>query len=58
MKIVTTAQMRALEQAAVDAGATWEGLMEQAGWGVSQEALRLLGAPAGRRVLVLVGPGN
>ncbi len=58
MKLVTTAQMRALEQAAVDAGATWEGLMEQAGWGVAQEALTLLGAPAGRRVLVLVGPGN
>ena len=27
--------MRALEQAAVDAGATWPGLMEQAGWGVA-----------------------
>lgn len=58
MKVVTTAQMRALEQAAVDAGATWEGLMEQAGWGVAQEALGLAGSPAGRRVLVLVGPGN
>ncbi len=58
MKIVTTAQMRALEQAAVTAGATWEALMEQAGWGVAQEALRLLGLPNGRHVLVLVGPGN
>lgn len=58
MKVVTAAQMRALEEAAVAAGATWEGLMEQAGWGVAQEALRLLGPPAGRRVLVLVGPGN
>lgn len=58
MKLVTTAQMRALEGAAVAAGATWEGLMEQAGWGVAQEALSLLGAPAGRAVLVLVGPGN
>lgn len=58
MKVVTSGQMRALEQAAVDGGATWEGLMEQAGWGVAQEALALLGAPQGRRVLVLVGPGN
>src|SRR5689334_12997992 len=58
MKIVTTAQMRALEQAAVDAGATWPGLMEQAGWGVTQEAVALLGVVSDRRVLVLVGPGN
>jgi NAD(P)H-hydrate epimerase len=58
MKQVTTTQMRALEQAIVDAGATWEGLMEQAGWGVAQEAMRLLGAARGQHVLVLVGPGN
>ncbi|GAB4200026.1 MAG: bifunctional ADP-dependent NAD(P)H-hydrate dehydratase/NAD(P)H-hydrate epimerase [Roseiflexaceae bacterium] len=58
MHIATTAQMRALEQGAVDAGATWPGLLEQAGWGVAQEALRLLGDASGRVVLVLVGPGN
>ncbi|MEO7912835.1 MAG: NAD(P)H-hydrate dehydratase [Roseiflexaceae bacterium] len=57
-KLVTTAQMRALEQAAVDAGATWPSLMEQAGWGVAQVAMQLLGDLAGKRVLVLVGPGN
>jgi NAD(P)H-hydrate epimerase len=50
--------MRALEQAAVDAGATWPGLMEHAGWGVAQAAMHLLRAPAGKRVLVLAGPGN
>jgi ADP-dependent NAD(P)H-hydrate dehydratase / NAD(P)H-hydrate epimerase len=50
--------MRALEQAAVDAGATWPGLIEQAGWGVAQAAMQLLGDAAGKRVLVLVGPGN
>jgi ADP-dependent NAD(P)H-hydrate dehydratase / NAD(P)H-hydrate epimerase len=50
--------MRALEQAAVDAGATWPGLMEQAGWGVAQVAMRVLGDLAGQHVLVLVGPGN
>src|SRR5919109_3753192 len=58
MKLVTTAQMRTLEQVAVDAGATWPGLMEQAGWGVAQEAMRLLGAVQGRRILALIGPGN
>lgn len=58
MRLVTAAQMRALEQAAVDGGATWAGLMEQAGWGVAQAAIGLLGDPAGRAVLVLVGPGN
>ena len=58
MKLVTTARMRALEQAAVDAGATWSGLMEQAGWGVRRVVLRLLGPAGERRVLVLVGPAT
>lgn len=58
MHVVTTQQMRRLEQAAVDAGATWPGLMEQAGWGVAQEALRRRGTAQPWRVLVLVGPGN
>ncbi len=57
-KLVTTAEMRALEQAAVNAGATWSSLMEQAGWGVAQEAIRRLNDAAGKHVLVLVGPGN
>jgi NAD(P)H-hydrate epimerase len=57
-QLVTTAQMRALEQAAVDSGATWAGLMEQAGWGVAQIAMRLLGHLRGKRALILVGPGN
>jgi NAD(P)H-hydrate epimerase len=58
MKLVSTARMRELEQGTVDAGATWPGLMEQAGWGVAQEAMRALGTAQGRRVLALVGPGN
>ncbi len=58
MKIVSTTQMRQLEQAAVDAGATWAGLMEQAGQGVARAAIELLGGASGRSVLVLVGPGN
>lgn len=58
MRIVTTEQMRQLEHASVDAGSTWAGLMEQAGWGVAQEALRLLGVGRGKQAVVLVGPGN
>jgi NAD(P)H-hydrate epimerase len=57
-KLATTAEMRAQERAAVDAGATWAGLMEQAGWGVAQAAMRLLGDARGKSALVLVGPGN
>jgi hydroxyethylthiazole kinase-like uncharacterized protein yjeF len=55
-KVVTAAQMRALEEAAVARGATWDGLMEQAGAGVAAEAKRLLEPGAG--ALVLAGPGN
>jgi NAD(P)H-hydrate epimerase len=58
MRLATTEQMRHLEQAAVDAGSSWASLMEQAGWGVSQEILAYLGDARQQRVLVLVGPGN
>lgn len=58
MRIVTTQQMRQLEEATVAAGATWPGLMEQAGWGVAQEILRLRGLGPENHVLILVGPGN
>ncbi|NJN65267.1 MAG: NAD(P)H-hydrate epimerase [Chloroflexaceae bacterium] len=56
--LVTTSQMRHLEQAAVDAGASWSGLMERAGTGVAREVLRLPGASRKWRVLALIGPGN
>lgn len=58
MRLVTTAEMRRLEQAAVDAGSTWAGLMEQAGWGVAQEAVRCLAHIRDQHAVVLVGPGN
>lgn len=58
MYLVTTEQMRQLEQATVDAGASWADLMEQAGWGVAQEALRSIGDARDQRALILVGPGN
>lgn len=58
MKLVTSAQMRLLEQKAADRGITTEMLMENAGLAVAQEAWLLLTSVEGRRVLVLVGPGN
>lgn len=58
MKLVTSQEMRQLEQAAFDAGATPAQLMEEAGLAVAQEAWMLLGTLEGRRIVVLVGPGN
>lgn len=58
MKLVTSTQMLALEQAAVAAGASVENLMEQAGLAVAQEAWLSLGVVEGRRLVVLAGPGN
>lgn len=57
MKLVTTEEMRRAEQAAVDAGDTWESLMERAGLAVAREVLARV-RRKGRRVLLLVGPGN
>ncbi|MCH8987714.1 MAG: NAD(P)H-hydrate dehydratase [Chloroflexi bacterium] len=57
MKIVTAAQMAAIEQASEKAGVSTDVLMENAGLAVAQGARDLAGA-AGVRVLVLVGPGN
>jgi NAD(P)H-hydrate epimerase len=50
--------MRTLEQAAVDAGTPLDALMENAGLAVAQEVWMMLGVVAGRRILVLCGPGN
>ena len=57
MKIVTAAQMTAIEQASERAGVSTDVLMENAGLAVAQEARDLVGA-AGARALVLAGPGN
>ena len=56
MKIVTVAQMRALEAAAFAAGTSEAALQERAGHTVAEEVFRI--APPGRRVVVLVGHGN
>jgi NAD(P)H-hydrate epimerase len=56
--VVTSAEMRALEEDAVDNGATWEGLMETAGLKVAEAAVKVYGEDTRQRVLVLCGPGN
>src|SRR3954469_2019816 len=53
--ILTAAEMRAAEQAAIDAGTSVEELMERAGRALAEAAYRFAGPlPA----LILVGPGN
>lgn len=59
MKVVTAAEMAAIEQASERAGVATDALMENAGLAVAQLARELLGGGvAGRRILTLVGPGN
>jgi len=58
VKLVTSAQMHDLEQKAVAAGTPLDALMEEAGLAVAQEVWLSLGVVAGRRILVLAGPGN
>lgn len=57
-KLVTVAQMRALEQAAIAAGVSEAQLMEEAGIAAAQEAWMAVGAIEERGILILVGPGN
>jgi NAD(P)H-hydrate epimerase len=58
MKLVTAAEMRQLEAAAIAAGSSEAQLMEEAGLAVAQESWMLLGTLEGRHILVLAGPGN
>ena len=58
MKVVTAAQMVAIEQASERAGVSTDALMENAGLAVAQAARDELGGAAGQRIVVLVGPGN
>jgi hydroxyethylthiazole kinase-like uncharacterized protein yjeF len=53
--ILTAAQTRAAEDAAVAGGLSVEALMELAGTAVAEAALRI---GSGRSILVLAGPGN
>ena len=58
MKVITAAQMVAIEQASERAGVSTDTLMENAGLAVARAARDELGGAAGLRIVVLVGPGN
>ncbi|MDE2778203.1 MAG: NAD(P)H-hydrate dehydratase [Chloroflexota bacterium] len=58
LKVVTAAQMTALEQESERQGASTDTLMENAGLAVAEYARRRLGMMAGSRAVILVGPGN
>ena len=58
MKLVTAAEMRALEEQAFAAGATQAGLMENAGLAVAAAIRGYLGGVRASRIVVLCGPGN
>ena len=56
--IVSVAQMRQLEQAAIANGVSEDDLQRAAGLAVAQECWMAMGTMEGRPVLVLVGSGN
>ena len=58
MKIVTSEQMRQIEQACDRIGIPASLLMENAGKAVAEEVKRILSDVARQRIVVLVGPGN
>ena len=58
VKVVTVAQMQALEAASEAAGVSTDTLMENAGLACARSIRERMGGAAGRRVVVLVGPGN
>ena len=58
MKVVTPAQMAALEAASQRRGVSTDTLMENAGLAVAETVRRLLDGAADAVVTVLVGPGN
>jgi NAD(P)H-hydrate epimerase len=58
MKIVTSDQMRLIEERCAQEGVSADTLMENAGLAVAQKAREFLGDVRGVPILVLVGPGN
>lgn len=58
MRLVTTAEMKALEVGAEAEGVSTATLMENAGLAVAQEVWMTLGTLEERRILILAGPGN
>jgi len=57
-KVVTVAEMQALEAASEAAGVSTDTLMENAGLACARSVRERMGGAAARRVVVLVGPGN
>jgi hydroxyethylthiazole kinase-like uncharacterized protein yjeF len=58
MKILTTEQMRQLEEECAGLGLTTDVLMENAGKAVAEEVRRILGNIDQQHILFLIGPGN
>ena len=58
VKVVTVAEMQALEAASETSGVSTDTLMENAGLACAQSIRQRMSGAAGRRVVVLVGPGN
>ena len=58
VKVVTVAEMQALEAASEAAGVSTDTLMENAGLACAHRIRERIGGAAGRRVVVLIGPGN
>jgi NAD(P)H-hydrate epimerase len=58
MKIVTAAQMRAIDRECIKQGTPVSVLMENAGKAVAEETLKFLIGMENQRILCLVGAGN
>lgn len=58
LKVVTAAQMTALEQESERQGTSTDTLMENAGLAVAEYVRQRMGSVAGSRAVILVGPGN
>jgi hydroxyethylthiazole kinase-like uncharacterized protein yjeF len=58
MKIVSVAQMQELERSSVAAGVSLDALMDNAGLAIARRITQIIDGIKGKRVVVLVGPGN
>ncbi len=58
MKVVTAEQMKEIDRKADEAGISTEFLMENAGRAVAEATRDFINYIAGKRILVMVGPGN
>ncbi|MDO8055722.1 MAG: NAD(P)H-hydrate dehydratase [Candidatus Hermodarchaeota archaeon] len=57
-KIVTTDEMRKIEQAADASGLSYDQMMQNAGKTIAESILEYVGIIEGKRVVILVGTGN